>query len=1063
MNKNSELTKGVITSNDLYDTKEETYNNKDVNYWRGFRELYNDPEFRKEVESEFDDDAGKPFDTSKLSAISRRKFLALLSASAAVAAAGCSNYRDKGEIVPFNQKPENLVEGNPNYFASTFQIGGEEIGVLVKSREGRPIKVNGNPEHPVSKGKANLAAQATVLALYDPDRIREPKASSDKNSFSTIQWNDADAKIIETLRAATTAGKEISIFTSSVISPTQRKLFDDFIQQFPTTKIYPFEQVNNSVKNSAWNKIYGQNIAPAVKWDEAKVIVALECDFLGLEDGKTEAMRLFAKNRDLINNPDNYSRLYSIEGSTSLTGLNSDYRLRLRTDAIEELILALVNEFGVKRGGSALSLESGIVSKVSSFNINAVAEKYGLDKEVIGHLVKDLDANRGTSIFVAGASLPESTQISTYLLNEILGNTKLYSFDFKQDLTPLSTTAELADLSGKMKGGQVGVFINFDSNPVFDLPRNLGMAEAIMNVETVISFTEIDNETSIKSNYVLPCNNPLESWGDYNSRISYFGLQQPLIAPLFNTRQKEAVMLNWMRGGNNFNESIYHQYLKDNWQQNLYPILNASASFNDFWFDALHDGFVLLPSQTQESLQFNQSAVIQAQPIKPSGGKVVLLTRNYTLGDGKYSNNGWLQELPHPVSKIVWDNYAAISLATATANGLDSNDLVNVSIGDRTVTLPVFVQPSMADDVIAIELGCGRSSGGKVSEGTGFDVVPLIGNDGISPWVYNNASISKATGTYELVSTQEHYPIDSPKFKDIQFKRRIIQQGTYKQFKSNPKDIVDRVEVEGIDLREFPSINGEPIKYTGVKWAMAIDLNKCTGCGECIMSCNVENNIPVVGKDQVANKRAMQWIRLDRYYFGTPEDARANFQPMLCQHCDFAPCENVCPVVATTHSEDGLNGMTYNRCVGTRYCANNCPYKVRRFNYFNFRHEFKDYHYHNDSMQLAMNPEVTVRSRGVMEKCTFCVQRVMKARQDAISANRELKGTDVITACQEACPANAITFGDMNDKSDPIQAYRNSDIAFYSLEEVKVRPNVTYISQIFNIEEEVPKAGHHND
>lgn len=1061
MNNNSELTKGIITSSDFYDNKEETYNDKDVNFWRGFKELYNDPEFKKEVDNEFDKDAGKPFDESKMSAISRRKFLALLSASAAVAATGCSNYRDKGEIVPYNQKPEGIVEGNPNFFASTFQIEGDEVGVLVKAREGRPIKVNGNPEHPVFKGKTTLAAQATVLALYDPDRIRQPKASEDKSNFSDTNWNDADSKIIEALNSANTSGKEISIITHSIISPSQKKLFQDFKNQFPTTKIYSYELVNSTTKNSAWNKSYGLNYAPGVKWENAKVIVALECDFLGLEPGKTEAVRAYTANKDLIHNADNYNRLYVVEGSTSITGLNADYRLRLRTDAIEELVLALINEFGVKRNPQ-VSLDAAVISKVNNYSMNSVMEKYNLDSTVLGHLVSDLNNNKGATILTAGSSMPESTHIAVNLLNEILGNTTLYNFDIDDNFfNPLSTSDELEELSSRMSAGEVGVLINFDSNPVFEFNRAFRMDEAVKSVGTVVSMVEIDNETSIISNFVLPCNNPLESWGDYRTRSSYYGLQQPLIAPLYNTRQKESVLLNWMRGGNDYNDTIYHQYMKENWQQNIYTTLGDTAGFNDFWFGSLHDGFVLTATQPTEKPSFNQQAFAELQIRNSSNEKVVNLTRSYSIGDGRLANNGWLQELPHPVSKIVWDNYAAVSPNTAKELGLNSYDMANINIGDRSVSLPVFIQPSMADDVITIELGGGRTSGGKVAEGTGFDVMPLIGNDGLSTWIYNNASISKASGIYKLVSTQEHYPIDNPRYEDIQFKRRIIQQGTYKQFKSNPKDIVDRVEVEGIDLRDFPSINGEPIKYTGVKWAMAIDLNKCVGCGECIMSCNVENNIPVVGKEQVSNKRAMQWIRLDRYYFGTPENARANFQPMLCQHCDFAPCENVCPVLATTHSKDGINGMAYNRCVGTRYCSNNCPYKVRRFNYFNFRHEFKDDHYESDSMELAMNPEVTVRSRGVMEKCTFCVQRVMKARQVAIQNNTQLKGTDVITACQEACPANAIGFGDMNDENDPVQDYRNSDIAFYVLEEIKVRPNVTYISKIFNIEEEVPKAGHH--
>ena len=604
------------------------------------------------------------------------------------------------------------------------------------------------------------------------------------------------------------------------------------------------------------------------------------------------------------------------------------------------------------------------------------------------------------------------------------------------------------------------MMIHYDTNPEYHFSKDYNYSEALKQVGLIISMTESLNETSGVSNYVIPINHNFESWGDHQTRSDFYSLQQPVIAPLYDTRQKEAILLNWLSGDfNSYNDNIYHLYLKGNWETSVFPSLNLSTSFRNFWLGSLHDGVVILKENPAEKGQYQVDTFTSNNIIKPSSDFVVLLKNSNFIGDGRFANNGWLQELPHPISKIVWDNYAAVSPDTAKSLGLGENDNIEVTANGKTLILPAFIQPGTADNVIVIELGYGRTKAGVIGNEVGFNAIELISKDAkLTEWVYNDGKASKASGSYELVSTQEHYPIDDKKFKDIQFKRHIIQEGTYKQYKKDP-DFIKRQDEEANLMGNFPSLNKEH-EYTGVKWAMAIDLNKCIGCSDCVAACNIENNIPVVGKEEVKRSREMHWIRIDRYYSGTPQNPKASFQPMLCQHCDFAPCENVCPVKATTHSTDGLNGMTYNRCVGTRYCSNNCPYKVRRFNYFHYRDDYKDSFYLSESFSLLHNPEVTVRSRGVMEKCTFCVQRIMNARQIATQEQKELKGSDVLTACQEACGADAIVFGDMNNNESVLQDYRHHNLSYYILEELKIKPNISYIAKLRNTIEENTESKH---
>jgi molybdopterin-containing oxidoreductase family iron-sulfur binding subunit len=656
----------------------------------------------------------------------------------------------------------------------------------------------------------------------------------------------------------------------------------------------------------------------------------------------------------------------------------------------------------------------------------------------------DLLKYKGEAIVHAGNALPESVHVAVNLLNDILGNSALYRKDQSAvDHVALSDANDMSALIETMNGGNVAVVVHVDSNPVYHFAHDLGYAEALKKVETVVTLTELQNESSAASMYVLPVNHTLESWGDHKRRTGLMSLQQPVISPLYNSRQKESVLLTWAKGNpEGYAETLYHEYVKNRWEKEVYPGLKLKVDFKTFWYSALHDGVVKFAEAAQPMPSVKNDAAAAIGNVSAANDYVLFLHDNYSVGDGRFANNGWLQEMPHPASKIAWDNYAALSPSTAQELGAVEGTMIDVAAGDRAMKLPVHIQPGLADKFVAVMLGYGRTVCGSVGEGVGFNATQLMStSSSLSPWIYAGVNVSKTGEKYLLASAQEHHSLDDTFLKDIHKKRGIIQEGTLFQYIEDPKFI----EKEHHATTIVPKI-----KYDGVKWAMAIDLNKCTGCGTCTVSCNVENNIPVVGKEQLHLGREMAWIRIDRYFSGTPDAPTVSNQPMMCQHCDNAPCENVCPVVATTHSPDGLNQMAYNRCVGTKYCSNNCPYKVRRFNFFDFRDDFADGIQYQQPLDMLHNPEVTVRSRGVMEKCTFCVQRIMEKRQHAIEEGIEFTGLGVTTACQEACPAEAIVFGNVNDKNSQIYKYRQHEIGYRVLEEINVGPNVTYIAKLRN-------------
>ncbi|MDP2365758.1 MAG: TAT-variant-translocated molybdopterin oxidoreductase, partial [Ignavibacteria bacterium] len=660
---------------DIKSDNTENFENTELqpNYWRSFEALYSDPAVIEAKGHEFKEGVTDDFIASGMSNLSRRKFLALLGASAAIAGTACTDYRDKGEIVPYNIKPEEITVGKPNFYASTCTACANACGILIKTREGRPIKVDGNPDHPVNKGKICTKGQASILNLYDPERLKTPVMQRD-GIFNSISWKNADSDILAELLFS--GGNEIAIITHSITSPTTLKVLEDFKVKYPSTKVYSYSLFNDDVKNSAWQKTFGSAKYPLVKWNEAKVIVSLESDFLGVDGNKIENSRLFAEGRNVETK--SFNRLYCVDSALTITGNNADYRLRLRPEAQFEFVMSLMNELSSK---SALNHSAN----TSGYSLSGFASKYKLKKKVLDQLVNDLASNKGKAIIDAGSALAENVHIAVNLLNEALGNSAMFRTDSSaSSLIENSSVQEIESLIQKMNEGNVAVVIHFDSNPVYHLAQDFGYKKALSKVGLVVTLSGRENETTFVSKYVLPINHNFESWGDAKTRTGLISLQQPVIAPLNDTRQKEAILLTWIYAKpDSFTETLYHEYLMKNWESSIYPTLNSKLDFKRFWFGALNDGFVLTNENPLIARSLNTAVTNLLSPAISAKGFTVILKENYNLADGSFSHNGWMHELPHPVSKIMWDNYAALSEKTCKDLGVKNNDVIEVKVGSR--------------------------------------------------------------------------------------------------------------------------------------------------------------------------------------------------------------------------------------------------------------------------------------------------------------------------------------------------------------------------------------------
>jgi MoCo/4Fe-4S cofactor protein with predicted Tat translocation signal len=1003
-------------------------------YWRSLGELDQSPESRNYLEREF------PEGASELpEGISRREMITLLGASLSLAGlSGCIR-RPVEEIVPWVTAPEDMVPGVPRYYATTMPFGRSAYGLIVETHEGRPTKIEGNPAHPSTLGASSSRIQASVLGLYDPDRSHSLRLKGETKS-----WAEFVTAWAELSKAhAADGGAGLAVLSESFSSPTLARLATEFRTRYPKATWATYEAISEENRLAGLRSAAGRDVDLMLRMDQASVILALDADPLLTDSEMIRHTRGFAAGRRAGASGGEMNRLYAVEGVFSLTGAMADHRLRLESRHIGSFVAALAARLGSTAGAGG-----------------AGASVPGVDARWIDALAKDLQANRGKSLIVVGDRQPAAVHAAVCALNTSLGNTgKTVSYYETRDAA-LPSVSSLASLVSAMNGGTVQTLVVLGGNPVFDAPADLDFGAAMAKVPHSVVLGHSVDETSSKAEWHVPRAHYLESWGDARAVGGMLSVVQPLILPLFGGRT--AVELLGLMVGDK--ERPGYDIVRDTWR----PIL-GEADFDKKWNRVLHDGLFAGSELTEVAVKAGAVAELPSAAGSPSDLEIVFLP-SAALHDGRFANDGWLQELPDPLTKLTWDNPALVSPKSAETLGLASGDMVRVEYSGRSLEIPVNVLPGMSDGVVAVTLGYGRSQAGRVGSGVGFNAFTLRSSS--APGFNNGAKVTKVGRRYPLSATQEHGSMEG---------RPIVRESTLTALRSKPAAEAAEKPASGAKPAETAHA-GEPAAAApggagaehsagsrggalgvfaehpehfslwdphsydrGHQWGMTIDLNSCIGCNACMMACQSENNIPVVGKDQVARGREMHWIRVDRYFSGDPSGSpEVVYQPIPCMHCEDAPCEQVCPVAATVHDGEGLNVMVYNRCIGTRYCSNNCPYKVRRFNFFNFTKDKPE------SLKLAMNPDVTVRARGVMEKCTYCTQRINRAKIDARLAGREVRDGDVKTACQQACPASAIEFGNLRDpKSRVVQA--KADPRNYALlEELNTKPRTTYLAKVRN-------------
>ena len=1066
-------------------------NNKKT-YWQGLEQLKNDPEFVKHNEKEFPE--ALPIkdaygDNSGAKGDSRRDFLKMMGFSvAAVSLAACEAPVRKA--IPYLNKPETVDPGIPNYYASTYAQGGEYCSVVVKTREGRPIFVEGNTFSKVSKGGTNARVNASVLSLYDIEKLEGPTKGGEKTDWATI---DKDVTAFLSSNSA-----PLYIVANTILSPTTKKIINEFTAKYPSAKLVTYDPESAYGILEANKRQFGKAVIPNYDFSQANTIVSISADFLCNWISGVEYTHDYTQKRKVSPKGSDMSNHFQFESILSVTGAGADYRTPIKPSQSGLVAAQLYNKVARATGGSPISG----VDSVEFAHLDKAAEK--------------LLADRGKSLVVSGSN-DISEQIIVNAINELLGNygktidINIPSFQKQGDDVAMQSFVK--DLAA----GRVGGVIFYNCNPVYDYPMGSQIAESISKAKLSISTADRVDETASKCTYVTPDSHYLESWSDAEPKKGYFSLCQPTINKIFNTRQVEESLLKW--SGNN---TLIYDYLKNNWRDSIFPSQTEIAEFTKFWQKVLHNGVYdmsdisayasihegVVASEEEEvevaepaGVNVNTAASTIKSKVKGEGIELVVYT-NPTIGTGTYANNPMLQETPEPISRVCWGNFVAVSQVFARESGIIKSEfetkkpVANVKVGGVEMSLPVIIQPGQQKDTISIALGYGRDANlaGKVAaEAGGVNAFPFISFDGSLTYSTSGVEISFTGELEDVAQTQTHHTIMG--------RESIIQEGTLAEYKADPKSVVERFEVSTYTGKSKPSdislwdidkdgfkddprieeenkqelfidklnINADRFRYNNHHWGMSIDLNACTGCAACVVACHMENNVPVVGKQEVINRREMHWLRIDRYY-SNPSGAETNaeleeaadnpevvFQPMMCQHCNSAPCETVCPVAATTHSSEGLNMMTYNRCVGTKYCANNCPYKVRRFNWFKYHSndEF-DYHMNNKLGKMVLNPDVTVRSRGVMEKCSLCVQRIQSGKLKAKIEGRRVADSDAQTACASACTAGAITFGDLNNEQSKVRVTLEEQLdtrAYNVLDELNVSPNVWYLAKIRNKEE----------
>ncbi len=1018
-------------------------------YWKGVEELRNDAEFVRLKNNEFfehlpvDEVIGKKAESTENT--SRRDFLKFLGfGMAAATLAACETPVKKS--IPYLVKPEEIIPGIPNYYASTFFDGHDYASILVKTREGRPIKIDGNNLSSITGHATHSRVQASVLGLYDTARLGGPSKKG-----ADAKWDDVDKDIVAALDTAVKNNGKIRVLTSTVISPSTKALFAEFAAKYPGTELVMWDALSFSGSIKANELSFGKAAIPTYNFDKAETIVGFDADFLANWVNPTENARQYAANRKLFGKK-TMSRHYQFEGTLSVTGSNADHRYKVRPSEHGSAVVSLYNKLASMAGtGAAGNAKSGADAGIAK-------------------AAADLWKNRGKSLVVSGSN-DVNVQLVVNAINNLLGNYgNTIHIDRHSNLRQ-GDDAKMSQLISDMNAGNVEVLLIHNVNPAYSYPDSNAFTQAIAKVKTVVSFAGSMDETAALAGFVCPDHHYLESWNDAEPVAGVYSLTQPTIKNLYNTRQMQLSLIKW--AGLAYED--FHAYLKAFWTTNMYAKQTGITSAEAFFTKALQDGvFELASTSTAAAFAGDVAAAASAATAGKSEGVDVVLYEKTGLGNGLQANNPWLHELPDPISKVTWDNYVAMSPSMAATLGLKQENVVEVTVGNKKIKGPVYLQPGVAENTVAIAVGYGRVKAGKTADNLGFNAYQLAAVKGGSIHYYaTGASVNKTVeDDHKLASTQTHHTLMG---------RNIVKETNLDQYINDPRSGNPELKLHTYKGKEKPkdidlwaSEKNPGHEKPNHFWGMSIDLNSCIGCGSCVIACQVENNVPVVGKDEVMMSREMHWIRIDRYYssdttkksakedgIGTlkmygmmevpAEEPEVVFQPMLCQHCNHAPCETVCPVAATTHSQEGLNMMAYNRCVGTRYCANNCPYKVRRFNWFKyFDNPQFDFNMNDELGKMVLNPDVIVRSRGVMEKCSFCVQKIQYGKLEAKKAGRRPKDGEITTACAQSCPTHAITFGDYNDPNSRLSAEAKDERAYHVLEELNVQPSIYYQTKVRN-------------
>jgi MoCo/4Fe-4S cofactor protein with predicted Tat translocation signal len=962
-------------------------------FWRSLEELAGKPEFKEMMHREFPKGASEWLD-----AVSRRGFLKLMGSSLALAGMTACTRQPLEPIVPYVRQPEELIPGRPMFYASAFTLGGYATPLLVTSREFRPIKIEGNDRHPASRGGTDVYAQASLLDMYDPDRSQNVLYLGDISTWSTM---------VGALQGPLSAQKALGgagmrVLSRNFSSPTLVDQMQQFQKAYPQAKWHFYEPVNRDNVYAGAQMAFGQPVETTYRLDAADVIVSLDADFLSAGfPGTTPYARDFAARRDP--DSDKMSRLYVIESTPSATGAKADHRLTVRAGDIE--------------------LIARVLPSIETRNSD-ISGLTGEQQAILAAAYRDLSSNRGASVVIAGDHQPAVVHSLCHAINAALGNVGKTVFYSDPVLANTANSYDsLKDLVADMRAGKVDLLVILGGNPVYDAPADFGFGDALKNTNIPIRvhLGLQSDETAELCHWHVNEAHYLEAWGDTRAYDGTVSIVQPLIAPLYIG--KSAIeMVAFLAGQSQANgyEVV----------QNYWKAKHTGADFDMWWRKSVEQGWIDgTTSQPKQVLA--KSGNLAETSSTPANGEIEInFRRDPSIYDGQFANNGWLQELPKPMSKMTWDNPLLMSPKMAEQLKVQSKDIVRVELNGKSLDLPVWIQAGHPENSVTIFLGYGRRMAGRVGNEVGFDVYPL--RYSATPWIARG-KVTRISGTYMLATTQGYQAMDvGPE------QRPIVKTDNLEEYKKEA-DFDGEKPQDNETL--YPPYDYKDQAYA---WGMAIDLNKCVGCNNCIIACQSENNIPVVGKDQVSRGRHMHWLRVDAYYQGDRDNPKAYFQPVPCMQCENAPCELVCPVGATTHSTEGLNDMIYNRCVGTRYCSNNCPYKVRRFNFYLFQD------WDTSQFKMMRNPDVTVRSRGVMEKCTYCVQRINHKRIDSEREDRKIADGELQTACQQSCPANAIVFGNINDPNSLVSKWKAKSRNYGLLDDLNTRPRTTYLAEIKN-------------